>query len=303
MPLPTLPRQEKELAARIETAARHILLALMVLKPSTKTSSPCFEIAFESVTVILQTAMSSNTQDAGEAVPAAAGSVSATNPLLQQVQDLLQSNPWTFAGSCFIMRFLYSRLRDRWAFKRFFELHANCDCNSSSHTANRFMGMVVPEHDFMTQLSPLQEQDNDEDSLPSIAMVSERIPNPATAHEHTNEQQRQVRETGSPRSLPLSLSMKTVVRAQNVLLGLFHACVCQLPAGTCTHLKKPSRCVAYRRIYQHVKSCCHDPTSPQGPCPFPFCTKAKRILGHYRDCTEPTCPLCVPVKQQIVLNT
>ncbi|XP_071693631.1 histone acetyltransferase HAC1-like [Rutidosis leptorrhynchoides] len=72
------------------------------------------------------------------------------------------------------------------------------------------------------------------------------------------------------------------------LLFLRHSRNCVHPPGTCPEI----RCITLQKLWKHLASC-KDATQ----CQYRFCIRSKRVLEHYNNCSDQTCPVCVPVKQ------
>ncbi|XP_071703402.1 histone acetyltransferase HAC1-like isoform X2 [Rutidosis leptorrhynchoides] len=72
------------------------------------------------------------------------------------------------------------------------------------------------------------------------------------------------------------------------LLFLRHARNCVHPPGTCPEI----HCVNVQNVWKHLASC-KDSTQ----CRNRFCYKSKTVLDHFKNCSDQSCPVCVPVKQ------
>jgi len=73
------------------------------------------------------------------------------------------------------------------------------------------------------------------------------------------------------------------------LLFLRHARWCRAPEGKCPE----SNCFIAQKLLKHMDGC------NASPCSFPRCYPSRRLLHHYRNCRDPNCPVCVPVKDFI----
>lgn len=70
------------------------------------------------------------------------------------------------------------------------------------------------------------------------------------------------------------------------LLFLRHARRCAAPEGKCPE----SNCITVQKLWRHMENC----KTPQ--CLFPRCRHTKILIDHHRQCVDPGCPVCVPVK-------
>ncbi|KHG19766.1 Histone acetyltransferase HAC1 -like protein [Gossypium arboreum] len=72
------------------------------------------------------------------------------------------------------------------------------------------------------------------------------------------------------------------------LLFLRHARSCKASEGKCD-----SYCFTVRKLLSHMNKC------ESSQCSYPRCRPSKILIRHYKTCTNPTCPVCVPVKNFI----
>ncbi|XP_033132698.1 histone acetyltransferase HAC12 isoform X2 [Brassica rapa] len=73
---------------------------------------------------------------------------------------------------------------------------------------------------------------------------------------------------------------------QKWLLFLLHARTCNPPGGKCTD----QNCLTVRKLWSHMNSC----VEPQ--CLYPRCPQTKLLIGHYKNCKDLRCPVCMSVK-------
>ncbi|KAG4196622.1 hypothetical protein ERO13_A06G182500v2 [Gossypium hirsutum] len=72
------------------------------------------------------------------------------------------------------------------------------------------------------------------------------------------------------------------------LLFLRHARSCKASEGKCD-----GYCFTVRKLLSHMNKC------ESSQCSYPRCRPSKILIRHYKTCTNPTCPVCVPVKNFI----
>ncbi|PPD90590.1 hypothetical protein GOBAR_DD12475 [Gossypium barbadense] len=72
------------------------------------------------------------------------------------------------------------------------------------------------------------------------------------------------------------------------LLFLRHARSCKASEGKCD-----GYCFTVRKLLSHMNKC------ESSQCSYPRCHPSKILIRHYKTCTYPTCPVCVPVKNFI----
>ncbi|KAI3512982.1 hypothetical protein L1887_20305 [Cichorium endivia] len=80
---------------------------------------------------------------------------------------------------------------------------------------------------------------------------------------------------------------------QRWLLFLRHARKCVHPPGKCLE----SNCITTQKLWNHMTSC-----KDLVQCQYPRCRGTKHLLHHHRNCRDPTCPVCVPVKRFLQLK-
>jgi E1A/CREB-binding protein len=73
---------------------------------------------------------------------------------------------------------------------------------------------------------------------------------------------------------------------QRWLLFLKHARSCKFPEGKCPEI----RCLDAQKLWKHVERC------NMSKCLNPRCHPTKTLLKHRRECVNPSCPVCIPVK-------
>ncbi|KAH9702050.1 Histone acetyltransferase HAC1 [Citrus sinensis] len=76
---------------------------------------------------------------------------------------------------------------------------------------------------------------------------------------------------------------------QRWLLFLRHARRCAAPEGKCQDVN----CITVQKLWRHMDNC----TSSQ--CPYPRCHHSKILIHHHKHCRDPSCPVCVPVKNYL----
>ena len=76
------------------------------------------------------------------------------------------------------------------------------------------------------------------------------------------------------------------------LLLLHHADTCPQEEGRCTVNK---HCREMKILWKHVTHC-----KEENNCEVPHCTSSRYILHHYRKCKDKSCPVCIPVKDEIL---
>lgn len=76
------------------------------------------------------------------------------------------------------------------------------------------------------------------------------------------------------------------------LLFLRHARACNAPKGRCPE----KYCVAAQELLRHVDGCF------LARCPNPRCPMTKRLIEHHKKCKHPECPVCIPVKNYIMMH-
>lgn len=74
------------------------------------------------------------------------------------------------------------------------------------------------------------------------------------------------------------------------ILFLYHSPSCRAGAGC----KYGEGCSVGRALWAHIL-CCSDPL-----CRFRNCLKARSLLWHFWHCREVWCPLCAPVRCQLI---
>ncbi|XP_042479129.1 histone acetyltransferase HAC1-like isoform X2 [Macadamia integrifolia] len=79
---------------------------------------------------------------------------------------------------------------------------------------------------------------------------------------------------------------------QRWLLFLDHARACSTPEGKCPEVN----CVTVQKLCRHMLQC------NVNNCSYPRCQPSKVLLLHFRNCSGPECPVCVPVKNILQLN-
>ncbi|XVF86275.1 hypothetical protein PTKIN_Ptkin18bG0027100 [Pterospermum kingtungense] len=72
------------------------------------------------------------------------------------------------------------------------------------------------------------------------------------------------------------------------LLFLRHARRCKAPEGKCD-----SYCVTVRKLLSHMDIC------QSSQCSYPRCHHSKILIRHHKACTNPACPVCVPVNKYV----
>ncbi|KAK9054276.1 hypothetical protein SSX86_025354 [Deinandra increscens subsp. villosa] len=80
---------------------------------------------------------------------------------------------------------------------------------------------------------------------------------------------------------------------QRWLLFLRHARKCGHPPGKCPEIN----CITAQKLLNHMASC-----DDLVQCQYPRCRRTKLLLHHHRNCRDPTCPVCVPVKRFVQLK-
>ncbi|KMS97152.1 hypothetical protein BVRB_7g178170 isoform A [Beta vulgaris subsp. vulgaris] len=76
---------------------------------------------------------------------------------------------------------------------------------------------------------------------------------------------------------------------QRWLLFLRHARWCRAPAGKC-----PERtCPDAQKLLKHIDGC------STSSCTYRGCSATKTLLVHHKHCRDPTCPVCIPVRNFI----
>lgn len=84
-------------------------------------------------------------------------------------------------------------------------------------------------------------------------------------------------------------SARQFINQQRWLLFLRHARRCAAPEGKC-----PERnCVTVQKLWQHLDKC----SSSQ--CSYLRCQHTKVLLQHHKQCRDPNCPVCIPVRNYI----
>ncbi|XP_022158282.1 histone acetyltransferase HAC1 isoform X2 [Momordica charantia] len=79
------------------------------------------------------------------------------------------------------------------------------------------------------------------------------------------------------------------INQQRWLLFLRHARRCAAPEGKC-----PERnCITVQKLWQHLDKC----SSSQ--CSYLRCQHTKVLLQHHKLCSDPNCPVCIPVRNYI----
>ncbi|XP_030497421.1 histone acetyltransferase HAC1 isoform X2 [Cannabis sativa] len=79
---------------------------------------------------------------------------------------------------------------------------------------------------------------------------------------------------------------------QKWLLFLRHARRCSAPEGKCQELN----CITVQKLWKHIEKCMlHQ-------CPYPKCQPTKVLLHHHKRCVDPSCPVCIPVKNYFLAS-
>ncbi|XP_047328554.1 histone acetyltransferase HAC1-like [Impatiens glandulifera] len=74
---------------------------------------------------------------------------------------------------------------------------------------------------------------------------------------------------------------------QRWLLFLRHARGCKSPEGKCPE----GYCIVAQKLCRHIATC------NNSQCVFPRCLGSKKLIDHYKQCKDPDCPVCIPVKR------
>lgn len=104
------------------------------------------------------------------------------------------------------------------------------------------------------------------------------------------------RASASASSFPVISSPEQQQRAQQYIkqqrwiMFLRHAKHCNAPEGQC---QLSSQCDIAKQLLAHLANC-----HGQG-CQFPRCAPTRSLLRHHRQCKQPNCPVCVPVRQKM----
>lgn len=80
---------------------------------------------------------------------------------------------------------------------------------------------------------------------------------------------------------------------QRWLLFLRHARSCKYPEGKCPI----NCCIDAQKLWRHVERC------NIAQCPHPRCDSTKALLKHQRECRNPSCPVCIPVRNFIKMQS
>jgi len=81
-----------------------------------------------------------------------------------------------------------------------------------------------------------------------------------------------------------------VKHKQQRLVLLRHASKCGFKDGKCPHTE---HCAAMKRLWRHIADC------KVQNCKVQHCISSRYVLTHYRDCTDPDCQVCDPVRRSI----
>ncbi|XP_010063702.1 histone acetyltransferase HAC1 isoform X2 [Eucalyptus grandis] len=76
---------------------------------------------------------------------------------------------------------------------------------------------------------------------------------------------------------------------QRWLLFIRHARRCAAPQGKCQEIN----CITVQKLCKHIESC------NLAQCPYPRCHHTKVLLSHNKNCRDPSCPVCIPVKNYL----
>ncbi|KAJ7216854.1 hypothetical protein O6H91_Y471400 [Diphasiastrum complanatum] len=85
--------------------------------------------------------------------------------------------------------------------------------------------------------------------------------------------------------------MQQYQKQQRWLLFLRHASKCTAPEGQC---QTTPHCHMAKQLWSHIAVCC------ERVCQYSRCTASRTLLHHHRQCREPRCPVCGPVRLIIV---
>lgn len=80
-------------------------------------------------------------------------------------------------------------------------------------------------------------------------------------------------------------------KQQRWLLFLRHASKCTAPEGQC---KITPHCHMARQLWSHIASC------RDRECTFNRCNASRTLLHHHQHCRDARCPVCGPVRQQVM---
>ena len=80
-------------------------------------------------------------------------------------------------------------------------------------------------------------------------------------------------------------------KQQRWLLFLRHASRCTAPEGQC-HITP--HCHMARQLWGHISAC------RDRECTFSRCNASRTLLHHHQHCRDPRCPVCGPVRQQVL---
>ncbi|KAM7508135.1 hypothetical protein LguiA_018588 [Lonicera macranthoides] len=80
---------------------------------------------------------------------------------------------------------------------------------------------------------------------------------------------------------------------QRWLLFLRHARSCKYPEGKCPI----NCCIDAQKLWRHVERC------NVAQCPHLRCDSTKALLKHQRECRNPSCPVCIPVRNFIKMQS
>ncbi|XP_047315188.1 histone acetyltransferase HAC1-like isoform X2 [Impatiens glandulifera] len=113
---------------------------------------------------------------------------------------------------------------------------------------------------------------------------------PSETNQATDPRTTEAPNSDAPACRPNSPNRDRQFRYQwRWLLFLRHARRCTAPEGKCPEVN----CILAQKLWRHMAAC----SSSQ--CTFPRCVNSKKLLTHHKNCRNPTCPVCIPVKKYV----
>ncbi|XP_047316063.1 histone acetyltransferase HAC1-like [Impatiens glandulifera] len=79
---------------------------------------------------------------------------------------------------------------------------------------------------------------------------------------------------------------------QKWLLFLRHARGCKAPEGKCLEV----HCIVGQKLCRHMALC------NISQCTFPRCFMTKKLIDHNKQCRDPACPVCIPVRKFLEMH-